>query len=1059
MKKLLPFVLIFVLGVFLFNLLSNSNETEKQNEIASIKLKHKNYVENNPFKEVLKLSKKDRKAAGLPPNKYLEEQWILTMNPELGRPTPLKVAELQKELLNNNSIYSRTPGDKEDNLWIERGPNNVGGRTRALMFDPNDTTDETVFAGGVSGGLWKNTNISNPNSEWTLLDIPENLAVSSIAFDPNNTQIFYVGTGESYVGHSDGAVNGDGLWKSSDGGNSWTQIFGGSTGESYFVSASTITVNSPSSIAADYQSYPTTAFGSEITTTITAEFILANDTSGGEPTEGCNTFGADATGKIAVIRRGNCNFDDKVRYAEDAGAIGVIMMNNVSGEPVPMGGDDTTITIPSVMISMEDGDLIEAALNSGTVTGSLNPSTGNFTALVVPGIQHINDIKIKNNNGTSEIYVAASDASYGSSNAATTIGGLSYGVYKSVDEGTTWTESSLPLTANGNKYCPNDIEVSADGTIWMSTTNSKLYGDGGGSIFSSNDGDTFNLVYEVGNAARTQIAVSNTNAGVIYVLAETTSGVTILSTTSAFVPSFGVRTKTLPNDDDTDISATDFTRGQAFYDLLLEVSPDNDDVLYTGGIDLFKSTDGADTWSQFSHWYGGWGHQYVHADQHIAAFGNNDSNKVIFGNDGGVYYSADGGTTTEERNNGFNTSQFYTVGVGPTTAYTGDYFAGGLQDNGTQLVENGNPTGTSAATEIYGGDGAYTFFDQDGTDRYLIRNYVYNSGINLYNFDGDNVTINNEDASNGAFINPQDLDSNLDILYSNYTGTEVSIMRYSGIKSSATLTQDILTDDELTASPTAFKVSPYTTTSTTLFVGTFLGDVILVENANTATPTWTNLDGNELVGSVSDIELGQSEDDIFVTMHNYGVNNIWYSNDGGSTWQEKDGNLPDIPVKTILQNPLNLEEVIIGTELGVWYTNNFSSSSPTWETSYNGMSNVKVLDLDLRDDNMVFAATYGRGIFSGQFTGESLSIQETLTQSEFRLYPTVTTGEISIKSASNIGETKLNIYDISGKNVFSTQLNLDNTASKLDLNSLRTGIYLVKATNNNKTITTKIIRK
>lgn len=1043
----------------MFNLLSNSNETEKQNEIASIKLKHKNYVENNPFKEVLKLSKKDRKAAGLPPNKYLEEQWILTMNPELGRPTPLKVAELQKELLNNNSIYSRTPGDKEDNLWIERGPNNVGGRTRALMFDPNDTTDETVFAGGVSGGLWKNTNISNPNSEWTLLDIPENLAVSSIAFDPNNTQIFYVGTGESYVGHSDGAVNGDGLWKSSDGGNSWTQIFGGSTGESYFVSASTITVNSPSSIAADYQSYPTTAFGSEITTTITAEFILANDTSGGEPTEGCNTFGADATGKIAVIRRGNCNFDDKVRYAEDAGAIGVIMMNNVSGEPVPMGGDDTTITIPSVMISMEDGDLIEAALNSGTVTGSLNPSTGNFTALVVPGIQHINDIKIKNNNGTSEIYVAASDASYGSSNAATTIGGLSYGVYKSVDEGTTWTESSLPLTANGNKYCPNDIEVSADGTIWMSTTNSKLYGDGGGSIFSSNDGDTFNLVYEVGNAARTQIAVSNTNAGVIYVLAETTSGVTILSTTSAFVPSFGVRTKTLPNDDDTDISATDFTRGQAFYDLLLEVSPDNDDVLYTGGIDLFKSTDGADTWSQFSHWYGGWGHQYVHADQHIAAFGNNDSNKVIFGNDGGVYYSADGGTTTEERNNGFNTSQFYTVGVGPTTAYTGDYFAGGLQDNGTQLVENGNPTGTSAATEIYGGDGAYTFFDQDGTDRYLIRNYVYNSGINLYNFDGDNVTINNEDASNGAFINPQDLDSNLDILYSNYTGTEVSIMRYSGIKSSATLTQDILTDDELTASPTAFKVSPYTTTSTTLFVGTFLGDVILVENANTATPTWTNLDGNELVGSVSDIELGQSEDDIFVTMHNYGVNNIWYSNDGGSTWQEKDGNLPDIPVKTILQNPLNLEEVIIGTELGVWYTNNFSSSSPTWETSYNGMSNVKVLDLDLRDDNMVFAATYGRGIFSGQFTGESLSIQETLTQSEFRLYPTVTTGEISIKSASNIGETKLNIYDISGKNVFSTQLNLDNTASKLDLNSLRTGIYLVKATNNNKTITTKIIRK
>ena len=70
-------------------------------------------------------------------------------------------------------------------------------------------------------------------------------------------------------------------------------------------------------------------------------------------------------------------------------------------------------------------------------------------------------------------------------------------------------------------------------------------------------------------------------------------------------------------------------------------------------------------------------------------------------------------------------------------------------------------------------------------------------------------------------------------------------------------------------------------------------------------------------------------------MHNYGVNNVWYSGDKGATWQAKDGDLPDLPVKTILQNPLNLEEVIIGTELGVWYTSNFSDANPTWKTSYN----------------------------------------------------------------------------------------------------------------------------
>ena len=50
----------------------------------------------------------------------------------------------------------------------------------------------------------------------------------------------------------------------------------------------------------------------------------------------------------------------------------------------------------------------------------------------------------------------------------------------------------------------------------------------------------------------------------------------------------------------------------------------------------------------------------------------------------------------------------------------------------------------------------------------------------------------------------------------------------------------------------------------------------------------------------------------FVTFHNYGVENIFYSSDGGETWQEKEGDLPDIPVRCILQNPLLENEVIIG---------------------------------------------------------------------------------------------------------------------------------------------------
>ena len=117
-------------------------------------------------------------------------------------------------------------------------------------------------------------------------------------------------------------------------------------------------------------------------------------------------------------------------------------------------------------------------------------------------------------------------------------------------------------------------------------------------------------------------------------------------------------------------------------------------------------------------------------------------------------------------------------------------------------------------------------------------------------------------------------------------------------------------------------------------------------------------------------------------MKNYGTTNIWYTPNGGTNWYSIEGNLPDMPVHTILQNPLRTSELMIGTELGVWHANTFDpdlfeNQSLVWKQSYNGMSGVKVTDLDLQPNlpspsvptgYNVFAATYGRGIFSGQLT-------------------------------------------------------------------------------------------
>ena len=274
-------------------------------------------------------------------------------------------------------------------------------------------------------------------------------------------------------------------------------------------------------------------------------------------------------------------------------------------------------------------------------------------------------------------------------------------------------------------------------------------------------------------------------------------------------------------------------------------------------------------------------------------------------------------------------------------------------------------------------------FSQDPNNRYFIQNYVYNQNVRAVNLNGDNsrvFTLLNEGGSNGDFITVQALDSNLGIVYSNYGSNRIIVMYDWDDFKEEDRNNDapsfILEDSTfLTSNISALTVSPHTTSSSTLYFGTEAGQVVKVENANSvpnasgqSNAKFTSLTDQKFVGSISDIELGKDENHIFVTFHNYGVENIFYSNDGGQTWQEKEGDLPDIPVRCILQNPLLENEVIVGTELGVWFTKNFDTDNPSWSQANAGMKDVRITDLDMRDDYKVFAATYGLGVYSSIFT-------------------------------------------------------------------------------------------
>ena len=102
--------------------------------------------------------------------------------------------------------------------WNPLGPGNVGGRTRALVINPD--TPNTMYAGGVAGGVWKTT---NGGTSWSAEgDDLANLAVTTLALRPGTPNTILAGTGEGFFNID--AVRGAGIFRSTDGGANWTQI-------------------------------------------------------------------------------------------------------------------------------------------------------------------------------------------------------------------------------------------------------------------------------------------------------------------------------------------------------------------------------------------------------------------------------------------------------------------------------------------------------------------------------------------------------------------------------------------------------------------------------------------------------------------------------------------------------------------------------------------------------------------------------------------------------------------------------------------------------------------
>jgi len=189
LRKLIP----FILGVFLISCKSNC-------EVKSLE-------------EEGKFSKQN----GI--DLAMAQEFMMTKDPALGYVPRERLYVAQTYM---KSMLAMRGNRTTDFTWNERGPNNVAGRTRALFIDKQDASGNTVFAASVSGGIWKATNFKSTPSWTPVFETMGNLAVCALAQDPINPAVIYAGTGEGNFNYD--AVRGNGIWKSVNGGTSWAQL-------------------------------------------------------------------------------------------------------------------------------------------------------------------------------------------------------------------------------------------------------------------------------------------------------------------------------------------------------------------------------------------------------------------------------------------------------------------------------------------------------------------------------------------------------------------------------------------------------------------------------------------------------------------------------------------------------------------------------------------------------------------------------------------------------------------------------------------------------------------
>lgn len=406
------------------------------------------------------------------------------------------------------------------------------------------------------------------------------------------------------------------------------------------------------------------------------------------------------------------------------------------------------------------------------------------------------------------------------------------------------------------------------------------------------------------------------------------------------------------------------TGGQAFYDLAICVSDSDRDLVYVGGVNLHRSTNGGSNWECVGVWTGSGNFNknnapVVHADQHSMEI-HPSTGELFVTNDGGLYSTDNQGTSWDWLGEGLSITQFYDIDV---VAANPDRMIGGTQDNGTKVQrDNGN------WYNPIGGDGFQCYIDPSDPDNMFGELYygeIFGSGNGGQSF----FRLSHEwDQQQNDFVNKTGENGDWETPYIlNPKKSSTILVGYFNVWRSHNFLQedDYENISNINHTNTIQTVGMSPVDTNRIIFSYRQNNNNVIRKSNDGGQTWSDISSPSSQPLQDIVFHGSNEEIIWLIFGGYTNNQkVYYSDDYGATFTNISSGLPNLPANCGKFQTDAKNRIWIGNDVGVYYTDDETSG---WVQFGENLpyTNIEEIDLDLTA-RMIYAGTYGRGIWRAE---------------------------------------------------------------------------------------------